>query len=548
LRTERWSADVQFLFGDYALDIDRRELKRGSEQIQLGPQAFDLLVYLVRNRERVVSKDDLIEQVWRGRIVSESTLTSSINAVRKAVGDSGEEQRLIRTVARKGLRFIGEVREDEARPDRGSSARSTGETRSHEPKDHPQSTHVVSAPALALPDKPSIAALPFQNMSGDPEQEYFADGVVEDIITALSRMRWLFVIARNSSFTYKGRAVDVKQVGRELGVRYILEGSVRKAANRVRITGQLIDTSTGAHLWADRFDGTIDDIFDLQDQIATSVVGAIAPTLEQVEIERAKRKPTESLDAYDYFLRGMANVHQWTRAANDEALRLFSKATDFDPNFASAYGMGAWCYIWRKLNGWTIDSEQETAEGARLAKRAVELGKDDAVALARGGHALAWFSRDLDVAAASIDRALMLNPNLAAAWNLSGWVRAYRGELDLAIAHHARAMRLSPLDPILYNMHVGTAFAHFLAGRYDEASSWAQRALHEQPNYPAANRILAASHALAGQLMEAQQAMARLRELDPALRVSNLTEVFPLRRPEDLAKFTDGLRKAGLPE
>jgi TolB-like protein/tetratricopeptide (TPR) repeat protein len=538
---------VQFLFGDYALDIDRRELKRGSEQILIGPQVFDLLVYLVRNRERVVSKDDLIEQVWGGRIVSESTLTSYINAVRKAIGDSGEEQHLIRTVARKGLRFVGEVREDEASPGGGLSARPGREARSHESRDA-QSAHAVSAPALVVPDKPSIAALPFQNMSGDPEQEYFADGVVEDIITALSRMRWLFVIARNSSFTYKGRAVDVKQVGRDLGVRYVLEGSVRKAANRVRITGQLIDASTGAHLWADRFDGMIEDIFDLQDQIATSVVGAIAPTLEHAEIERAKCKPTESLDAYDYFLRGMANVHQWTRAANDEALRLFGKATDLDPNFASAYGMAAWCYIWRKLNGWTIDHAQETAEGTRLAKRAVELGKDDAVALARGGHALAWFVRDLDVAAASIDRALLLNPNLAAAWNLSGWVRAYRGELDLAIAHHARAMRLSPLDPILYNMHVGTAFAHFLAGRYDEASSWAKKALHEQPNYPAANRILAASHALAGQLMEAEQAMARLRQLDPALRVSNLTEVFPLRRPEDLAKFADGMRKAGLPE
>jgi adenylate cyclase len=250
--------------------------------------------------------------------------------------------------------------------------------------------------ALTLPEKPSIAVLPFQNMSGDPEQEYFADGIVEEIITALCRFQNLFVIARNSSFTYRGRAVDVKQVSRELGVRYVLEGSVRKAANRVRITGQLIDATTGAHLWADRFDGTLEDVFDLQDKVTVSVVSAIAPKLERVEIERAKRKPTESLDAYDYFLRGMANVHQWTRAANDEALRLFYKAIELDPAFASAYGMAAWCYIWRKLNGWVIDRTQETSEGARLARRAVELGKDDAVALSRGGHALAWFVRDLD--------------------------------------------------------------------------------------------------------------------------------------------------------
>jgi tetratricopeptide (TPR) repeat protein len=244
----------------------------------------------------------------------------------------------------------------------------------------------------------------------------------------------------------------------------------------------------------------------------------------------------------------MANVHQWTRAANDEALRLFYKAIELDPAFASAYGMAAWCYIWRKLNGWVIDRAQETSEGARLARRAVELGKDDAVALSRGGHALAWFVRDLDNGAAFIDRALVLNPNLAGAWNLSGWVRAYRGELDLAIEHHARAMRLSPLDPILYNMQVGTAFAHFLASRYDEACEWANRALNEQPNYPAANRILAASNAFAGHLSEAHEAMARLRELDPSLRVSNLNEVFPLRRSDDLAKFAEGLRKAGLPD
>src|SRR5262249_45432603 len=405
-----------------------------------------------------------------------------------------------------------------------------------------------AAPGLSLPDKPSIAVLPFQNLSGDPEQEYFADGTVEDIITALSRFRQLFVIARKSSFVYKGRAVDVKQVSRDLGVHYVLEGSVRKAGKRIRITAQLIDASTGTHLWAERFDGGLEDIFDLQDQVTARVVGEIAPKLKQAEIERAKRKPTESLDAYNYFLRGMASVNQWTREANDEALRTFYKAMELDPDFASAYGMAAWCYIWRRLNGWVVDRAQETSEGGRLAKRAVELGKDDAVALSRGGHAFAWFHRDLDNSAAFIDRALALNPNLSAAWNLSGWVRAYRSELDLAVEHQARAMRLSPLDPILYNMQVGTAFAHFLADRHDEASEWANRALREQPNYPAATRILAASKALAGQPDDAQEAMTRLRGLDPSLRVSNLGEVYPLRRPEDLAKLAEGLRKAALPD
>jgi len=455
---------VQFVFGDCVLDPDRRELTRASEAIAIGPQVFDLLVYLVQNRERIVSKDSLLHAVWGGRIVSESTMTSHINAVRKAIGDSGEEQRLIRTVARKGFRFVGDVRE--ASSDGLSSL-----------KTEPAKSNEKSAHALAIPDKPSIAALPFYNLSGDPEQEYFADGVVEDIIAALSRIRWLFVIARNSSFTYKGRAVDVKQVGRELGVRYVLEGSVRKAANRVRITGQLIDATTGAHLWAERFEGTLDDIFELQDQVAASVVGAIAPQLERAEIERAKRKPTERLDAYDFYLRGMANLHRGTREAINEALPLFYKAIQLDPDFASAYGMAAWCHFWRKVNGWMTDRLQEVAEGVRLARRAVELGKDDAVALTRSGHALGHLVGDLDGGIALLDRALMLNPNLAAAWFLGGFLRAWRGESDGAIEHFARAMRLSPLDPELYRMQAGMALAHLFAGRFDTASSWRRRHL-----------------------------------------------------------------------
>ena len=339
----------------------------------------------------------------------------------------------------------------------------------------------AARPSLSLPDKPSIAVLPFQNMSGDPEQEYFADGMVEEIITALSRIRWLFVIARNSSFTYKGRAVDVKQVGRELGVRYVLEGSVRKAGNRVRITGQLIDTSTGAHLWAERFDGGLEDIFDLQDQVTASVVGAIAPKLEQAEIERAQRKPTESLDAYDYFLRGMAAFHQWTREANNEALSLVYKAIDLDPNFASAYSLAARCYAQRKTHGWVTDRAYEIAETARLARRAGELGRDDAVALNAAGIALAFVVGDVDGGAAYIDRALVLNPNLAAAWLHSGWIKVWLGEPELAIEHEARAMRLSPHDPLFFSMQAATAFAHCISGRFAEALSWAEMSMREQP-------------------------------------------------------------------
>ena len=312
------------------------------------------------------------------------------------------------------------------------------------PRTEPLSSGVprMTGEALSLPNKPSIAVLPFENLSGDRDQEYFADGVVEEIITALSRFRGLFVIARNSSFAYKGRAVDVKQVGRELGVRYILEGSVRKAGSRVRITGQLIDTNTGAHLWADRFDGALEDIFDLQDQVTASVVGAIAPKLEQAEIERAKQKSTQSLDSYDYYLRGMAGVHQETRDSISEALGLFYQAIELDPNFASAYGMAARCYVAKKTYGWIAQREQEIAEANRLAQRAALLGKDDAVALSMAGIAFSYVVGDVERGAALIERAVVLNPNLAWSWMFRGWVKVYLGEHESAIESEARAMRL----------------------------------------------------------------------------------------------------------
>jgi adenylate cyclase len=387
-------------------------------------------------------------------------------------------------------------------------------------------------------------------MSGDPEQDYFADGMVEEIITALSHFRQLFVIARNSSFTYKGRAVDVKQVGRELGVRYVLEGSVRKAANRVRITGQLVDTATGAHLWAERFDGGLGDVFDLQDQVTESVVGAIAPAVEKAEIERAKRKPTESLDAYALYLRGLAKVYQFdNRKANDEALRLFNSAIALDPDFATAYGRAAACYVRAKVDGWITVTANEIAEVTRLAQRAVELGKDDANALALGGWALTYVVRDLEAGAGLIDRALVLNSNLAEAWFYGGWVKNWLGEPEPAIERFARAMRLSPLDPWVTRMRGGTAYAHFFLGRYDEAASWAAMALQDSPDYQPGLRIAAVSNAMAGRPEQAHMAMARLRQLNPALRISNLKDVLPpIRRAEDLSRYEEALRRAGLPE
>jgi TolB-like protein len=405
----------------------------------------------------------------------------------------------------------------------------------------------AGANKLAEPNRPSIAVIPFQSLSSDPDQEYFADGIVEDIITALSRNRLLFVIARNSSFTYKGRAVNVKQIAHELGVHYVLEGSVRKAANRLRVTGQLIDASTGVHIWGHRFEGAPEDIFDLQDQITASVIGAIAPQLEQAEIERAKRKPTASLDAYDYFLRGMASYYASNKEAVSEALRLFSRAIELDPTFASACGMAAWCYAWRKINGWTIDRTGETAETARLAWRAAALGPDDAIALSRAAHALGYVVGEVDAARTFIDRAVLINPNLAGAWWASGWIRVYLGEAETAIEHLGRAMRLSPLDPHIISMQGGTAFAHFIAGRDEQALSWAEKALGMRSNM-ASLEIMTASNALTGRMAKAHEALARLRDLNPTLRLSDVKHWVRFCRPQDLAKLEEGMRRAGLPE
>ncbi len=392
--------------------------------------------------------------------------------------------------------------------------------------------------------------LPFQNMSGDPEQEYFAEGIVEDIITALSRFRSLFVIARNSSFAYKGKSPDIRQVGRDLGVRYVLEGSMRKAANRVRITGQLVDTATGTHLWADGLMVVSDDIFDLQDQVTESVIGAIAPAVEKAEIERAKRKPTESLDAYALYLRGSTKFYQIaSRQANEEALRLFNGATELDPDFAAAYGRAAFCYVQIKANGWISDTANEIAEVTRLAQRAVELGKDDAIALAASGYALAYVVHDLGVRPGLIDRALALNSNLAEAWFVGGFVKNWIGEPELAIERFARGLRLSPLDPWTTSARMGTAHGHFFLGRYDEATSWAAIALQDFPDFQAGLRIAAASNAMAGRLEQARKAVARLRQLNPELRVSNLKDVLgPYRQAKHVEQYQEGLRQAGLPE
>ena len=525
---------MRYLFEEFALDTERRELHRGAEPVSLAPQAFDLLDYLIHNRERVVSKEELIRAVWNGRAVSDAALTTRLNVARGAIGDSGEEQRLIKTLPRKGFRFVGTLREA---TEPLAAATISG-------------SRVEPAKlALPLPNLPSIAVLPFVNLSSAPEQQYFVDGVVEEIITALSRFGSLFVIARHSSFAYKGRAIDVREVGSELGVRYILEGSVRTAGQRVRIAGQLVDTATGIHLWADRFDGGLGDIFDLQDHVAESVAGAISPAVLRAEVERAKRKPTESLDAYDLYLRGLAKVWPFSRQSNEEALRLFYNAIELDPDFALAYGRAAMCYADAKAFGWMSGSANEISEATRLAERAVGLGEGNAMALATGAWGLAYVARDLEAAASAVERAIALNSNSISAWHIGGWVKNWLGEPALALERFARAMRLSPVGPLVREMQSGTAHAHFFLGRYDEAASWAAMTWPGRPDFQPGLRIDAASSAMAGRLEQARRALSQLRRENPTLRVSNLKNVLgPYRHAEDLLRYEEALRKAGLPE
>ena len=536
-------------FQEFALDLTRGCLRSGDRDIDLRPKAFAVLHHLAKNAGRLVPKQELYQAVWPDVVVCDDSLVQCIRQLRDKLGDEGH--RLIKTVHRRGYLLDVAVSTShfaEGFPTASASLVATTSAAASLVPSLDQGDREARLP-LSIANKPSIAVLPFQNMSGDPEQEYFADGMVEDIITELSRFRWLFVIARNSSFTYKGRVVDVKQVGRELGVRYLLEGSVRKSANRIRIAGQLIDTSSGAHLWADRFEGAIEDVFELQDRVTARVVGVIAPRLQQAEIERARRKPTESLDAYDLVLRGCANVQKRTREGNDEALSLFYQAIERDPDYAWAYALAADCFNTRKAFGWVINSEKEIAETKRLARRALRLGNDDASVLCFAGWALASVCKELDDGADFLDQALSINPNLAFGWFARGVVKVWLSELDQAVEHFAHAMRLSPRGPHLFLMQQGIAHAHFFAGRYDEALTWAKKALRGLPDFHIALRIAAASCALAGRDEEAKKLMARLLEIDPALRTSNLQNLLgPYRQPEYPAKFADALRKAGLPE
>jgi TolB-like protein len=517
---------LRYYFEEFALDTDRRELHRGTEMVAITPQVFDLLDYLIRNRERVVSKEDLINAVWNGRAVSDAALTTRLNVARSVIGDSGDEQRLIRTLQRKGFRFVGTVRE----------MRGPGYVAAPDDRGESQTS------ALALPEKPSIAVLPFQNMSGDPDQDYFADGMVDEITTALSRFKFLFVIARNSSFAYKGKAVDIKQVGRELGVRYVLEGSVRKAAGKVRIIGQLIDAATGTHLWADRFEGDLTDIFALQDRMTERVVSAVAPKMFQIEIGLAARRPND-LSAYDLCLRAVPHLNSGTPEGTAEALRLASRALDIDPGYGFAATLAGTCHFINASQESASDPKPEIEEGLRLLRLAVRIDENDSEALAVLGRATAMWSDDFDAAREMADRAVSSNPNAADAWVHRGWTYVIAGRPEEAIRSFERAIRVSPFDRLLASNFVGMGFAFIDLGRFDEAVAAARKALQKDEAHGGAYRCLAAALAQLGRDAEARTTATQFLEVQPDYRISK-----SMARGQRSQMFLDGLRKAGFPE
>src|SRR6476660_935301 len=520
-------------FDDCEIDLERREFRRAGIAVHVEPQVFDLLAYLAQNGDRVVSKDEIFASVWEGRIVSDSTLTSRINAARKVVGDSGKEQRLIRTVARKGMRFVGDVRTQPDRPEPAVVMNSL-----------PDATDGPTRAALQLPDRPAIAVLPFVNMSGDLEQEYFSDGISEDIITGLSKLRWFFVIARNSSFTYKGKSVHMRQIAEELGVGYVVEGSVRKSGDRVRITAQLNDVTTGSHIWAERYDRDLADVFAVQDEITESIVAAIEPQLYAAENFRARRKPPGSLDAWDLVMRALSHYWRVTRQDNFVAQALLEKAIVMDPNYGQALGLLADSYAFGAHMGWTdLAKAVQIAEPAALA--AVRADSADPWAhFALGGVYL--ITRRFDSSLAELKLALYLNPNFSQAHNYYAAALNFCGRWQEGDEAARRALRLSPRDPFSAQFYGSASMAQFVGRNYDEAIRLARVAIRLRGDYAGAHRVLTAAAGMAGQIEVARAALQELRRVHPNISLAWISNQIPIKHDADREHYLEGFRRAGL--
>ncbi|MGC2316448.1 MAG: winged helix-turn-helix domain-containing tetratricopeptide repeat protein [Bradyrhizobium sp.] len=521
---------MQFTFENHALDIERRELFRGGERIAVEPQVFDLLVYLVQNRDHVVSREDLIASVWGGRSVSDSTLTSRINSARMAIGDSGRNQKLIRTIPRKGLRFVGIVNQPSNGP---------------QPVD-PPAEEIRPEPRLALPlpDRPAIAVLPFNNMSGEQEQEYFSDGISEDLITGLSKLRWFFVIARNSTFTYKGKAVHLKQVAEELGVGYVVEGSVRKSGDRVRITAQLNDVSTGSHIWAERYDRDLADVFAVQDEITEAIVAAIEPQIYVAENFRARRKPPGSLDAWDLVMRALSHYWRVTRQDNMVAQALLEKAIAIDPNYGHALSVFATSHMFSVHLGWAdIATSAPIAERAALA--AIQADGDDP--WAHNALGSVYFStRRLDDSLAEFELALQLNPNFSLAQGYYSLALSYSGRWQEAYDAAQRAIRLSPRDPSSAIYHGVAAYAQFVGRNYRRAIDLAREAIRQRGDLTGAYRVLTVAASMAGQTEVAAAALQELRRTQPNISLAWIANQLPWKLAADREHYLEAFRRAGL--
>ena len=512
-----------YRFDQFTLDLDRGTLLGSTgEELALRPKSFLMLEYFVEHADRLIDRDELMHVVWPDVIVTDDSIAQCIGEIRRVLGSDG--QRHLRTVQRRGYRFTGPVQRAIV-------------TEPPEPTDVAPVSRAERPPGSQSPDHPTIAVLPFQNMSGDPEQEYFADGMVEEIITALSRIRWLTVIARNSSFIYKNRAVDIKQVGRELGVRYVLEGSVRRSADVVRITAQLIDAQTGAHLWADRFDGPLQDVFALQDKIALAVAGVIEPTVQAAEVKRTVAYPTRDLTAHDLYLRAYATLSSSARFR--EALGLVEQAIARDPNFGLALAFAAICHFRPVFEGRSDDPRADGAKAVELARRSLIVAPGDPTVMAHAANVLLYFGEDPLAMLDLVDRALVLSPSYARGWYISGMMRVWTGRTEQAIAHFEKALRLSAGTRVGWTA-AWLGIAYFLAQRFEEALPKLLAGINEDPTFPEPYRFLAACYAHMGRLHEARNVVARLREITQV--VVPTTE--HLRVPEQRKLFLDGLHLA----